>query len=1408
MKKIFAFLFWLLVLIALAAVCWGIALWNGWPAWAALFLFFGVVGLWFLCKFVWQMIAGWRERSRTATPVEKPEPVVSAESALKAKWKEAIALLRRSNLRRLGNPLYVLPWYMVIGRSGSGKTTALTRARLSSPLKKVSATAEVEHTLNVDWWYFDKAIVLDTAGRYIAPEEPEADRKEWDKMLDFLGHYRSKEGLNGLVITVQADRLLNPDADALAEEGRVIRMRIEQMIRLFDKRFPVYVLVTKCDQLYGMEAWSRLLPDGLLDQAMGYVGTEAMLGKVDESGFVDTAFEHVGARLKRLQLAIMQRLDTADPGLLLFPSEFSRLQGALKTFLRHALGDSPYLEDPFLRGVFFSSGLQQGGAVSSLLKDIAPREPDHAPSYKGLFLHDLFDRILPADRYLLRPAALVNHWRRATRHLGMTAWLFLMLAAGCYLSFSFVHSLNTLNHMRDMYPEKLALTGQLRHDVEALEKFRGFAYWLEQRDARFATRYLAFDGKVVEVETSIKANYVAKFRKYILPGLDEAFSNKVNALVGLGQSEQLADYIQTLVRRINLVQARLSDASHEDLRHMPPLSGSVLFEMDPNMSPEAASHFNDMYVALLAWQPNDLFRLQRLAALRNDLNQIALNSDDLQWIVNWTDAQPDLKKVQLTDFWRGSRKLVGTPEISPAFTRDGKARIDAFMAEVRKSAPNPASFDEKLARFTAWYNAEKIRVWRDFAWNFPQGEDLLAGENEWRGALVRLTGSESPYNLLMNRLVGEFKDVPDEQLPSWLALNQRLFSIRNRSAQQGAIKAPGTINDIGGKLLKGIASGGEVGRAKAEIDAQFAAMGTYQAYNTALAKAVTDSSGGAGKAAQTAADFHSFENDPAVKSSLQDAYARLAELRRTLGTAQAEDQVAWGLLAGPLQLAVRYADTQASCVLQKDWEAKVMWPMQSAAGLPEMLDQLYGDNGSVWAFVNGPAKPYVRRGADAYGVVETLGQSVPFNPDFLPFLNAAVSRQVGQKVAKQQQLTDDKRVELEAQQQKQTLQAQEQQAETRLADLKKTADSLRLAAYPVGITGLPTGVNEGAKANVLSTQLTVQCASAPFNLTNLNFSVSDSFNWSQQTCGDTTLRIKLASFTLTKKYPGPQGFVAFLQDFQTGTHAFDGSEFPLDKARLDAANVKRITVRYQFSGEELLLKNVRQLTLIEEESSKTLVQKQEAKAALTAFDQQTFQSKMQGLSPNSAPLSVQVPGRVGQCWNPDAKARAVEKPVRKVIDELAAAALASAPAAQPTPAPVATPVPAAPTPAPAQASGRLVTGTVPASASTLKAGYAAAERWLPVNGRFTLQIWLADSPASAESALKRLGAELGADKLIAYPTIAYGKPVIAIAYGDMNNSGEAGKARAGLAESLQSHGPMVRTSQGIRTELMQLQLYK
>ena len=94
-------------------------------------------------------------------------------------------------------------------------------------------------------------------------------RMSGSEFLNLLAKYRKKEPLNGLVVAIAADRLLEAGPEALEEDGRQIRRRIDELMRVLGSKFPVYVLVTKCDLVQGMTQFCGQLDDELLQQAFG-----------------------------------------------------------------------------------------------------------------------------------------------------------------------------------------------------------------------------------------------------------------------------------------------------------------------------------------------------------------------------------------------------------------------------------------------------------------------------------------------------------------------------------------------------------------------------------------------------------------------------------------------------------------------------------------------------------------------------------------------------------------------------------------------------------------------------------------------------------------------------------------------------------------------------------------------------------------------------------------------------------------------------------------------------------------------------------------------------------------------------------------------------------------------------------
>ncbi len=192
--------------------------------------------------------------------------VATAEelATLKQRMDEALALLKRAKLggseRR---NLYELPWYVIIGPPGSGKTTALMNSGLDFPLAAqmgAGAIRGVGGTRNCDWWFTDEAVLLDTAGRYTTQDShAQVDKAAWLGFLDLLKTQRKRRPIDGAFIAISlSDLLLGSDAERAAH-AQAIRARIQELYQQLGVRFPIYVMLTKFDLVPGfMEFFDSL----------------------------------------------------------------------------------------------------------------------------------------------------------------------------------------------------------------------------------------------------------------------------------------------------------------------------------------------------------------------------------------------------------------------------------------------------------------------------------------------------------------------------------------------------------------------------------------------------------------------------------------------------------------------------------------------------------------------------------------------------------------------------------------------------------------------------------------------------------------------------------------------------------------------------------------------------------------------------------------------------------------------------------------------------------------------------------------------------------------------------------------------------------------------------------------------
>jgi type VI secretion system protein ImpL len=344
--------------------------------------------------------------------------------AVQLRFEKAIATLKQSKLGkgyRGKAALYALPWYMIVGPSASGKSTALRESGLQFPSlgENPKGVQGVGGTRNCDWWFTTDAVLLDTAGRYMTEDE---DREEWFAFLDLLKKARSKKPINGVMVAIGINVLLEATDQLIEWHAKTIRDRIDELMTHLGMSFPVYLMFTKCDLLEGFNQFFGELEKSEREQIWG-----CTLPRRTRSS--PAAHETFALQFNRLLEGIVaRRLDRfsmsrgeAKLSILGFPLQLESCRPVLTRFVEILFHQNPYQQNPFFRGFYLTSGTQEGHPIDRIMDSIrqaagleaaSVSEPSSVES-KSYFIKNLFTDVIFPDQSLASPSS------RAYRQRGL-----------------------------------------------------------------------------------------------------------------------------------------------------------------------------------------------------------------------------------------------------------------------------------------------------------------------------------------------------------------------------------------------------------------------------------------------------------------------------------------------------------------------------------------------------------------------------------------------------------------------------------------------------------------------------------------------------------------------------------------------------------------------------------------------------------------------------------------------------------------------------------------------------------------------------------------------------------------------------------------------------------------------------
>jgi type VI secretion system protein ImpL len=277
-------------------------------------------------------------------------------SSLRHSFRRAVELFELNISKR--SERYNFTWSLILNEGSISHELPLQLSGLPTALSGDATVKASAH--GVSWSFFEAGVAIQLQSSLLGSEEEGGDSvgKVWEELLGLCVAYRPDRPFDSLVVSIPAALLANSDPLAkaeLVERAKILSRRLSHAQNQLALQFPIYLVISQCEELAGFAKFSSRLPERLRSTMFGW-SSPFELNTPFQEKWVDLAIAEMTGVCSEVcaELSCLELPGEDSSDYFLVPSEIEGLKPGLTSFLTELMRVSSFHESFLLRGIYLT----------------------------------------------------------------------------------------------------------------------------------------------------------------------------------------------------------------------------------------------------------------------------------------------------------------------------------------------------------------------------------------------------------------------------------------------------------------------------------------------------------------------------------------------------------------------------------------------------------------------------------------------------------------------------------------------------------------------------------------------------------------------------------------------------------------------------------------------------------------------------------------------------------------------------------------------------------------------------------------------------------------------------------------------------------------------------------------------